>query len=96
VVFNAQFSGESSYRTPAAMGDALMACLIDSGTTDPFVSIDAGTRSLLVEVVVEAESQAGALAAGAAVIDTALRAAGVEQRAALRRSAARTEDLIPA
>jgi hypothetical protein len=47
-------------------------------------------------VVVKAESQAGALAAGAAVIDTALRAAGVEQRAAIHGSTARTEDLISA
>jgi hypothetical protein len=96
VVFDAQFSAESGYDTLAAVGDALMAALIDAGATDPFVSIDAGTGSLLVEVVVEAESQAGALAAGAAVIDTALRAAGLEQPAALHGSTARTENLVPA
>ncbi|MGH2393736.1 MAG: hypothetical protein ACRDGH_09640, partial [Candidatus Limnocylindria bacterium] len=81
VVFDAKFPGESSCGTLAAIGDAPMEAMIDAGATDPFVSIDAGTRSLLVEVVVEAESQAGALAAGAAVIDTALRAAGVAERA---------------
>ncbi|MGH9229343.1 MAG: hypothetical protein ACRD07_11580 [Acidimicrobiales bacterium] len=77
------------------MGDALTEALIDADATDPFVSINAGTGSLLVEVVVEAESEAGALAAGAAVIDTALRAAGMERRAAVHRLVARTEDLIP-
>jgi hypothetical protein len=78
------------------MGEALMEALIDAGATDPFVSIDAGSGSLLVELVVEAESRAGALAAGAAVIDTAVRAAGVEKRAGLHGSTARTEDRIPA
>jgi len=95
VVFDAQFSAESSYGTLSAIGDALMEALIHAEATDPFVAIDAGTGSLLVEVVVEAESQAGALTAGAAVIDTALRAAGVEQRAAPHGSTARTEDPIP-
>jgi hypothetical protein len=96
VVLDAHFSGQPSYDTLAAMGDALMEALIDGGATDPFVSIDAGTGSLLVEVVVEADSQAGALAAGAGVIDTALRAAGVEKQAAMQESRARTEDLVPA
>jgi hypothetical protein len=96
VVFVAHFSGEPSYDRLAAMGDALMGALIDAGATDPFVSVDAAERSLLVEVVVEAESQAGALAAGAAVIDTALRAAGAEKQAAIQQSRARTEDLVPA
>ncbi len=96
VVLDAQFSGEPSYDVLAAMGDALMEALIDAAATDPFVSIDAATPSLLVEVVVEAESQAGALAAGAAVIDTALQVAGVEKRAAMHGSRARTEDLVPA
>ena len=95
VVFDAHFSVESRYDTLAAMGDALMESLIDAGATDPFVSIDAGTGSLLVEVVAEADTQVGALAFGAAVIDAALRAAGVEERAALRESVARTEDLVP-
>lgn len=53
-----------------------------------------GQSCLLVEVVVEADSQAGALAAGAAVIDTAFRAGGEEQQAAIHGSTARTEDLI--
>jgi hypothetical protein len=96
VVLDARFSGEPSYDVLAAMGDALMEALIDAGATDPFVSVDAAAPSLLVEVVVEAESQAGALAAGAAVIDTALRAAGVEKRAAMQGSRARTEDLVSA
>jgi hypothetical protein len=96
VVLDAQFSGEPSYDVLAALGDALMEALIDAGATDPFVSVDAAAPSLLVEVVVEAESQAGALAAGAAVIDAALRAAGVEKRAAMQGSRARTEDLVPA
>jgi hypothetical protein len=96
VVLDAHFSGEPSYETLAAMGDALMEALIDGGATDPFVSIDAGSHNLLVEVVVEAGSQAGALAAGAAVIDSALQAAGVESRAAMQESRARTEDLVPA
>jgi hypothetical protein len=77
IVLDAQFLGESSYDALVAMGDALMDALIDAGATDPFVSVDAGTRSLLIEVVVEAEGEAGALAAGAAVMDAAL-AAGVE------------------
>lgn len=94
LVFDTQFSAESSYDTLAAMSDALMEALIDAGATDPFVSIDAGTRGLLVELVVMAESQAGALAAGAAVIDTAVRAAGAEERAVLHGSTARTEEVI--
>jgi hypothetical protein len=77
------------------MGDALMAALIDGGAIDPFVSIDAGTNCLLVEVVVEAEGQAGALGGGAAVIDTALQAGGVEKRVTLRRPTVRTEDVVP-
>jgi hypothetical protein len=96
VVFDARFSGEPSYHTLAAMGDALMEAPIDAGATDPFVSVDAAERRMLVEVVVEAESQAGALAAGATVIDTALRAARVEKQAAIQQSRARTEDLVPA
>jgi hypothetical protein len=96
VLFDAQFPTESSYDALAAMGHALMEALIDAGATDPFVSIDGGTRSLQVEVIVKAESQAGALAAGAAVIDTAVRAAGVEQRVALHGSTAHAEDLTPA
>jgi hypothetical protein len=60
------------------------------------VSIDTGTSSLLVEVVVEAGSQAGALGAGVAVIDTALQAGGVEKRMALRGSTVRTEDIVTA
>ena len=94
LVFDTQFSAESSYDTLAAMSDALTEALIDAGATDPFVSIDAGTRGLLVELVVMAESQAGALAAGAAVIDTAVRAAGAEERAVLHGSTARTEEVI--
>jgi hypothetical protein len=96
VVFDAHFSGEPSYDTLGAMGDALMGALIDADATDPFVLVAAAERSLMVEVVVEAESQAGALAAGAAVIDTALWAAGVEKQAAIQESRARTEDLVPA
>ncbi len=78
------------------MGEALTEALIDADATDPFVSINAGTGSLLVEIVVEDESQVGALAAGAAVIDTALWAAGAEKQAAMQESRARTEDLIRA
>jgi hypothetical protein len=96
IVLDAQFSGESSYDALVAMGDALMDALTDAGATDPFVSVDAGTRSLLIEVVVEAEGEAGALATGAAVMDAALWAAGVEKRAALYGSRARTEDVVPA
>jgi hypothetical protein len=96
MVLDAQFSGESSYDAFAVTGDALMDALIDAGATDQFVSVDAGTRSLRIEVVVEAEGEAGALAAGAAVMDAALRAAGVEKRAALYGSRARTEDVVPA
>jgi hypothetical protein len=96
VVLDAQFSGESSYDALAAMGDALMDALIDAGATDPFVSVDAGTRSPRIEVVVEAEGEAGALATAAAVMDAAQRAAGVEKRAALYGSRARTEDVVPA
>lgn len=94
MTFDARFSGEPSCDTLAAMGDSVLDALIDAGSTDPFVSIDAGTGTLLIEVVVEAEGQAGALAVVAAVIDTALRAAGVEQRVAIHGSTARTEDLI--
>jgi hypothetical protein len=96
VILDAQFSGEPDYEALAAMGDALMEALIDVGATDPFVSADAEARSLVVEVVVDAESQAGALSAGAAVIDAALTAAGVEKQAAMHSSRARTEDLVPA
>jgi hypothetical protein len=94
-VLDAEFSAELDDDGLAAMGDALMTALIDGGAIDPFVSIDAGTDSLLVEVVVEAEGQAGALGGGAAVIDTALRAGGVEKRVALRGSMVQTEDLVP-
>jgi hypothetical protein len=96
VILDAKFSGEPSYDALAAMGDALMEAFIDVGATDPFVSADAEARSLVVEVVVDAESQAGALSAGAAVIDAALTAAGVEKQAAMHSSRARTEDLVPA
>jgi hypothetical protein len=96
LTFDAHLSGEPRDDALAAMGDALMGALIDADATDPFVSIDAGTGSLLVEVVVEAESQAGALAAGAAAIDMALRSAATEERLAVHGSTARTEDLVPA
>jgi hypothetical protein len=43
---------------------------------------------------VEAEGQAGALGGGAAVIDTALQAGGVEKRVALHGSTVRTEDVV--
>jgi hypothetical protein len=43
---------------------------------------------------VEAEGQAGALGGGAAVIDTALQAGGVEKRVALHESTVRTEDVV--
>jgi hypothetical protein len=94
IVFDAHFSGELRDEVLAAMGDALMGALIDADATDPFVSIDAGKGSLRVEVVVEAENEFGALAAGAAVVDTAFRVVGVEQRAAIHGSTARTEDFI--
>jgi hypothetical protein len=58
------------------------------------VSIDTGTNSLLVEIVVKAQSHAGALGGGVAVIDTALQAGGVEKRMALRGSTVRTEDVL--
>lgn len=96
VTFDAEFSAEPGDDGLAAMGDALMEALIDVGAIDPFVSIDTGTSSLLVEVVVEAGSQAGALGAGVAVIDTALQAGGVEKRMALRGSTVRTEDIVTA
>jgi hypothetical protein len=95
VVVESQFVTESSEGRLAAMGDALMEALIDAWATDPFVSIDRGRHSLLVEVVVQGENQPNALAGGAALIDAALRAAGVEQTVALHRSKARAEDLVP-
>ncbi|HET6753368.1 MAG TPA: hypothetical protein VFH23_05400 [Jiangellaceae bacterium] len=52
-------------------------------------------NSLLVDVVVEAEGQAGALRGGAAVIHTALQTGGVGKRVALRASMVRTEDVVP-
>lgn len=59
------------------------------------MSIDAGTSSLLVDIVVEVEGQAGALRGGAAVIHTAPQAGGVDKRVALRASTVRTEDVVP-
>ena len=78
MTFDAEFSAEPGDDGLAAMGDALMDALIDAGATDPFVSDDAGTRSLLIEVVAEVEGEAGALAAGAAVMDGGAAAGGVE------------------
>ncbi len=95
VTFDAKFSAEPGDDGLAAMGDALMEALIDVGAIDPFVSIDTGTNSLVVEVVVEAEGQAGALGGDVGVIDTALQAGGIEKRMALRGSTVRTEDVVP-
>ncbi|MGH9111592.1 MAG: hypothetical protein ACRDZN_04735 [Acidimicrobiales bacterium] len=96
VVLEAHMAGEPGHGVLAALGDALMESLIDAGAEDPFVSIDAGTGSLLVELVVRADSQAGALAAGATRIDAALQAANVEDRTVMDGSTAHTENLVPA
>jgi hypothetical protein len=96
VTVDAEFSAGPGDDVLTAMGDALMEALIDVGAIDPFVSIDTGTNSLLVEVVVEADSQAGALGGGVAVIDAALQGAGAQKRVALHGATARTEDIVPA
>jgi hypothetical protein len=46
VVLEADFSAEPAEDGLTAMGDALLAALIDVGAIDPFVSIDARTNSL--------------------------------------------------
>lgn len=96
VVLDAHLAGQPGVEVLASVGDALMESLIDAGATDPFVSMDAARGALMIEVVVEADSHPAALAAGATLIDGALRAAGVEDRSADAGFTARTEDLVPA